>query len=116
MIYKKKGAPIIEVIAPTGKALPLPISLEIVSANSNNILPIKIEAGIVYLWLAPIILLAIWGHIIPTKPIIPKKETQEAVINDEINNDKNLNSLTLTPKEIAWLSPHKIALYLQEEI
>ena len=49
MIYKKKGAPIIDVIAPTGKALPLPISLEIVSANSNNILPIKIEAGIVYL-------------------------------------------------------------------
>ena len=46
IIYKKKGAPRRDVIAPTGRALPFPKLLDKVSASKSKRLPEKIEEGI----------------------------------------------------------------------
>lgn len=44
MMYKKKGVPIIEVIAPTGSENPLRITLAISSDINKSILPTKKDA------------------------------------------------------------------------
>ena len=46
MIARKKGAPSSEVIAPTGRAEPLPRLRESVSASRRRMLPLSAEAGI----------------------------------------------------------------------
>ena len=45
MIATKKGAPSSEVMAPTGRAEPFPILLDIVSANKSKRLPISADTG-----------------------------------------------------------------------
>ena len=49
MMATKKGAPSKEVIAPTGKAEPLPKLLDRVSANSSSKLPLRQDTGMVTL-------------------------------------------------------------------
>jgi hypothetical protein len=45
MIARKKGAPSSDVMAPTGRAEPLPRLREAVSASSRRMLPLRAEAG-----------------------------------------------------------------------
>ena len=42
-MYKKNGAPRREVMAPTGRALPLPMLLDKVSASKSNTLPERMD-------------------------------------------------------------------------
>ena len=45
MMARKKGAPSRDVIAPTGRAEPLPMLRERVSASRSSTLPLRAEAG-----------------------------------------------------------------------
>ena len=87
IIAIKNGKPNKAVILPTGKDVPFPITLDSISASNNNKLPANNDDTSKYLWSFPIIFRQICGHIIPTNPMIPKKETQTAVISDENNKD-----------------------------
>ena len=109
---KKNGAPIIDVIMPTGILLPLPIVLANISAIIKSIDPHKILAGINILWLWPKIFLAICGQTSPTKPIIPRCDTTLAQIREASSKDISLNLSTFTPCVFATSSPDSIELYL----
>lgn len=45
IIATKKGAPSSEVMAPTGRAEPFPMLLDIVSANKSKRLPVSADTG-----------------------------------------------------------------------
>ena len=84
----KTGAPINEVIIPTGISDGAITVRDIKSENTRKIEPKTIENGIENLQSAPIIKRAILGIISPTNEIIPATATAEAANNDEIIIDK----------------------------
>lgn len=80
-------------MAPTGKDIPDTITLDIVSAISKIATPDRKLPGNKNLWLSPTNLFIICGAIKPINPIIPKNDTQTAVINDA----KNKLTIDITP-------------------
>ena len=73
--YKKKGPPNKAVIIPTGISIGEIIVRAMVSANTIKMPPINAEAGRRILLSAPNRILATWGMIKPTNPIIPDMDT-----------------------------------------
>ena len=105
------GAPIIAVIAPTGKANPSRTVLANKSQISNIIAPSSEEVGKRNLWSLPISFLHTWGITKPIKPMMPTKETTTAVRSDANKREMNLNIFRLIPKVAAVSSPNSKALY-----
>ena len=82
-MYTNTGAPIIAVTAPTGKFIPLTTILASISETTSSNAPQSPEAGNRKRISAPIKRFNNCGHIIPTKPITPTKDTQTAVISED---------------------------------
>ena len=69
----------------------------IVSENNKRIPPINADAGIKNLWRPGKKLRVMWGTINPTNPIIPQRETINAVYIEVKTKNNSLVALTLTP-------------------
>ena len=110
------GAPIIDVIAPTGIVIPFINTRDNISQINKNDAPNNDEPIIINLWSLPIIFLIICGITNPTKPMIPTRDTTTAVNSDANSNEMNLNTFRFIPKVAALESPNKIALYRYEKI
>ena len=111
--YIKRGAPIKEVNMPTGNTMGERIVLARISDVSKNTPPNKAEAGIRNRSSLPVRRRTIWGTTSPTKAIIPKNETDTAVVSEAINIILILSFSTFTPKLLAVSSPLFRALIFQ---
>ena len=100
------GAPIDEVITPTGSCAGAIIVLDIRSAKTKIIDPKIAEQGIKYLWIGPMVNLTKCGVTKPMKPIMPQKETVIPTIKEDINIINFFNLSTSIPKWYASASPN----------
>ena len=101
----KNGAPIIEVIIPTGISVGAKISRPTVSEHKSRNAPTRALLGIRNLWSLPSNMRAIWGAIKQTNPIIPVKAMIAEVANADNIRVVPRERLAFTPKLIATSSP-----------
>jgi len=85
------GAPIKDVITPTGRIIGDIMVRDRVSEISNNSAPKRAVAGSKNLKSFPMSLLTIWGATRPINPITPIRDTTTLVIKDEISIPSILN-------------------------
>lgn len=76
------GAPINDVTTPIGTSMGEAIVLDMVSEKERKIPPSKILPIRLYLCFEPVRILAAWGIIKPTKPIIPVFDTITDITKD----------------------------------
>ena len=103
------GAPMIEVMAPTGRFVPSISSLESKSQSMSESDPTKADIGMRKRLSLPNRRFIILGITSPMNPIMPTKETHTAVISEAKMSPENLVSSTLTPRLLATSSPSSIA-------
>ena len=94
----KNGAPIIEVITPTGSWAGAITVLQIKSERTSNIAPSNAEPGIKCLCFGPMNNRTICGVTSPIKPIIPQKETDIPTIIEAISTIFFLRDSTFNPR------------------
>ena len=101
----KTGAPIKDVIIPTGISAGANRVLEIKSEINMKIEPSNIEHGIEYLLSEPIINFEILGIINPTKDIIPAIDTDAAASREEIAIVRYCTRFRFKPSDTESSSP-----------
>ena len=104
-IARKKIPPKNPVITPTGISTGFIKVLEIVSVKTRKLPPAIKFAGRFFLWVEPKKNLDIWGIIMPTKPIIPARLTQNPTMIQQSIKDILFSLSIFIPSETAFSSP-----------